>query len=203
MSPGLPRGARRTARCAFVVAGCLALIANPAAARQGESPSLRDRVRRLAAGTLEHRCFTPAIDGVFRQAVQSGAFQAALGTTFRIIEASSRDGRIGVTVATPGGPAHTVTLATERIVGRTPDDRVGDLLFYLQPGADAVSSGVLLDIARVLAERIPDTALAPCRSREEGFGTRAAALLNATVAVLVVVAALLFGFRKLRHAGAA
>lgn len=203
MSARVPRGARRTACCAFIVAGCLGLIGDPAAARQEESPSLRDRVRHLAEATLEHRCFTPAVDGVFNQAVQNGAFQAALGTTFRIIEASSRDGRIGLAVAKPGGPAHTVTLATERIVGRTPNDRVGDLLFYLQPDTDAESSSVLLDIARALAERIPDTALAPCRSREEGFGTRAAALLNAAVAVLIVVAALLFGFRKLRHAGIA
>jgi hypothetical protein len=203
VSTRLPRGARRTACCAFVVTGCLALIGNPAAASQRESPSLRDRVRRLAEGTLDHRCFTPAIDGVFNQAVQNGAFQTALGTTFRIIDASSRDGRIGLTVAKPGGRAHTVTLATERIVGETPDDRAGDFLFYLQAEADAESSSVLLELARVLAERIPDTALVPCRSREEDFGTRAAALLSAAVAVLIVVAALLFGFRKLRHSVAA
>jgi hypothetical protein len=177
-------------------------MSNAAAGNERPSPSLHDRLRHLAEATLEYRCLTPAIDGVFNQAVESGAFRAALGTTFTITDASSRDGRIELTVAKPGGRAHTVTLALDRIVGRTPDGRAGEFVFYLQPGADAGSSDTLLELARVLAERIPDTALVPCRSRGEGFGTRAVALLSAALAMVVVIAALLFGFRKLRQPGA-
>jgi len=199
VSPRLSRRTRRTACITVVVAGCLALIGNPVAGSQEDSPSLRDRVRRFAERTLEHRCLTPAVDGVFNHAVASGAFQAALGATFRITDASSREGRIELSVAKPGGRAHTVTLAVERTVGRTSDGHAGDFVFYLQPGADAESSSVLLELARVLAERIPDTAFASCRSREEGFSTRAVTLVSAALEVLVVVAALLFGFWKLGH----
>ena len=133
----LPHRARRTACITFVVAGCLALIGHPAAGSQEESPSLRDRVRRFAERTLEHRCLTPAVDGVFNDVVRSGAFRPALGATFRITDASSREGHIELSVAKPGGRAHSVTLSVERTVGRASDGRAGDFVFYLQPGADA------------------------------------------------------------------
>ena len=158
------------------------------------SPSLRDRVRHLAEATLESRCLTPEIDGVFNQAVQGGALRAALGSSFAMTDVSASDRRIELTVAKPGGPTRTVTLALGRVVGRTPDGEAGGFVFYLQPGADAEASRVLLGVARVLAERVPDTAFAPCRSREEAFGSRAVALLSAAVAVLVVIVVLTFGF---------
>jgi hypothetical protein len=201
--PRLPRGSRRISCCALVVAGFVTMISNRAAADQPDSPSLRDRVRRVAEGALDHRCFTPAIDAVFNEAARSGAFQVALGTTFKITEVGSRDDRIEVTIAKPGGPAHTVVLGAERIVGRALDDRTGSFFLYVEPGTDTNSSSVLLALARALAERIPDTALVPCRSREEGFDTLAATLVSAVVAVLIVLAALVVGFRKLRSAVAA
>lgn len=184
---------------ALVVAGCLAVMGGAAAGNDGQSPSLRDRMRRLAEATLEHRCLTPAMDAVFNHAVASGAFRAALGTAFTITDASSRGGRIELTVAKRGGRAHTVTLALERIAGRTPDGRAGPFVFYVQPGTDANSSRVLLDVGRVLAERTPDTAFAPCGSREEGVSTRLVALLSAALEVVVVVLALAFGLWKLRR----
>jgi hypothetical protein len=199
---GVPCGARRTAHLAFAVVGCVALIGSAAAGGPGEAPGLRERARRLAEAALQHRCLTPAIDGVFGQAIESGAFHAALGTTFRITGASSRDRRIDLTVAKIGAPAQTVTLAIERIAGRSPDGRAGDFVFYLQPGADVETSRVLLEIARVLAERIPDSALAPCRNRENAFSTRAVAVSSAGLAVLVVVVALVVGLWTLDHAAA-
>lgn len=186
--------------CCALVVGCLAFASGVATGDQTNPPSLRERVRRLAESTLAHRCLTPAIDGVFNQTVQSGAFRPALGTTFSLTDVSARDGSIDLTIAKPGRGAHAVTLALERVVGRRPDGRAGNFLFYLQAGGEAESSGVLLELARVLAERIPDTALAPCQSRADAFATRTVALLGATFAVLAVVAALLLGFRKLGRA---
>jgi hypothetical protein len=186
---------RRTAGFALF----LALLRSVAAGSQDPSPSLRDRVRRLAEASLESRCLTPAIGAVFNQAVESGALRAALGSSFTITDVSASDRRIELTVAKSGGAGHTVTLALGRIVGRAPDGQAGDFVFYLQPGADAESSGVLLGLGRVLAERVPESAFAPCRSREEAFGSRAVALWSAALAVLVVIVALTFGFWTLDH----
>ena len=203
MSDRRPRGGQRTAGLAFVVAWCLALTSTGAAGHPETAPSLRDRLRRLAEASLEDRCLTPAIDGVFTQAMESGAFRVALGRSFAITDVSSRDRRIELTVAKSGGRANTVTLALERIVGRTPDGRAGEFVFYVQPDADAESSGVLLELARVLAGRVPATAFAPCGGRDEAVGTRAVALLSAAVEVLVVIVALTFGWRTLGRRPAA
>ena len=206
VSPRLPRGARRTACCAFVVAGCLALIGNPAAASQGRS-AIAPRPRtppggRDARASLLHASHRRRLQPGSRKTARS---RRALGRRSGSSEVSARDERIGLTVAKPGGRAHTVTLAA-RADRRQSAGRSRRRLRPLSPAAaaDAESSSVLLD-ARPESWRsaIPDTALVPCRSREEGFGTRAVALLSAAVAVLVVVAALLFGLRKLRYVGAA
>lgn len=197
------RGLCRSGSVACVIVGWVAVLATSAAGEPGDAPSFRERLRRVAEAALERRCLTPAVDGVFRQAIDAGVFQSALGTAFELTGVTARDRRIDLTVAKPASAPHTVTLALEPIVGRTPEGRGGAFVFYLPPGTDAESSRVLLVLAGALAERIPASALAPCRDQKDAVSTREVALLSAALAMLVVVVALLCDFWMLKHAAAA
>ncbi|MFN8644614.1 MAG: hypothetical protein U0802_24230 [Candidatus Binatia bacterium] len=174
----------------------MALLAAPALADE----PLFARLRHGLATRLADRCITPAVDGVFQQLVEDGAFARAIGAGFTLADGNTRDERIQLAIEDVAGRRYTVALAPRPRPGQHADGEAGAFTLYVDRSAGdppPAAATALLAAATALGKAIPDSAFAPCAAGDAGTGSRSAALANALAQIGVVLAALVFGVRRL------
>jgi hypothetical protein len=210
-------GATRFARacCLLALACCLLPArAEPAAGEPGEQ-NVGPFVHRVVGAPEQlvvPKCLTPAVGPILEDLVATGALQPVLQDRFTLERVDIRADQLELEIEDPIHHSYGITLALPEAKDGKPDGEGRSFRFYLlaspaPPNRDATTT--LLAVATLFDRAIPDTALVRCFASDAAPNPRAGptadrrypralALASASVEILVLLAAILFGLRAMR-----
>lgn len=191
---------RTTALVSLAIVG---LAVTTARAATPSEPSAGTGIRaRLARDMLPH-CLTPDAGRALNALRESGRVAATLPEGWSLTGGEIRSDAIVVEIGDRDGARHAITLALPGSTQAKGAEARGRTFAFAVTGTPLPSARkALLDLAALVDEAIPDTALQPCSGHQPSPGddvaTHRRSLLSASLQMAIVVAAITFGLAALR-----